>query len=490
MNYKMVVFVLGRIFCIEAVLMLFPMLCAACYGEWYLMPAFLLPAVLLAVLGLAASLRTPKNTTIFARDGLAIVALVWVLMSAFGALPFVISGEIPSFIDAFFETVSGFTTTGSTILTDVEALSHGTLFWRSFAHWVGGMGVLVFAMAVLPMTDGRAMHLMRAEVPGPTVGKISSKLSDSAKILYAIYFAMTLAEVILLCAGGMPLFDSLIHSFGSAGTGGFSNKGLSVGAYNNPYFEIVIGVFMLLFGINFNLYYFLLLRRFRDAFCSEEMLTYLGIVAFSTVTITLNILHLYDGVGTALRTAFFQVSSIITTTGYASADFNLWPTYSRTVICILTFIGACAGSTAGGLKISRIVIFFKAAKQDLNKMLHTHAVTTVRFEGKPLDEKVLRGVHNYFNIYMLLLAVSILLVSLDGFDLVTTFTSVVTCINNVGPGLEVVGPMGNFAGFSAPAKLLLSFDMLAGRLELYPMLALFSPRLWQKRISSFKEARA
>ena len=490
MNYKMVVFVLGRIFCIEAVLMLFPMLCAACYGEWYLLPAFLLPAVLLAVLGLAASLRTPKNTTIFARDGLAIVALVWVLMSAFGALPFVISGEIPSFIDAFFETVSGFTTTGSTILTDVEALSHGTLFWRSFAHWVGGMGVLVFAMAVLPMTDGRAMHLMRAEVPGPTVGKISSKLSDSAKILYAIYFAMTLAEVILLCAGGMPLFDSLIHSFGSAGTGGFSSKALSVGAYNNPYFEIVIGVFMLLFGINFNLYYFLLLRRFRDAFCSEEMLTYLGIVAFSTVTITLNILHLYDGVGTALRTAFFQVSSIITTTGYASADFNLWPTYSRTVICILTFIGACAGSTAGGLKISRIIIFFKAAKQDLNKMLHTHAVTTVRFEGKPLDEKVLRGVHNYFNIYMLLLAVSVLLISLDGFDLVTTFTSVLTCFNNVGPGLEVVGPMGNFAGFSAPAKLLLSFDMLAGRLELYPMLALFSPRLWRKRISSFKESKA
>ena len=490
MNYKMVVFVLGRIFCIEAVLMLFPMLCAACYGEWYLLPAFLLPAVLLAVLGLAASLRTPKNTTIFARDGLAIVALVWVLMSAFGALPFVISGEIPSFIDAFFETVSGFTTTGSTILTDVEALSHGTLFWRSFAHWVGGMGVLVFAMAVLPMTDGRAMHLMRAEVPGPTVGKISSKLSDSAKILYAIYFAMTLAEVILLCAGGMPLFDSLIHSFGSAGTGGFSSKALSVGAYNNPYFEIVIGVFMLLFGINFNLYYFLLLRRFRDAFCSEEMLTYLGIVAFSTVTITLNILHLYDGVGTALRTAFFQVSSIITTTGYASADFNLWPTYSRVIICILTFIGACAGSTAGGLKISRIIIFFKAAKQDLNKMLHTHAVTTVRFEGKPLDEKVLRGVHNYFNIYMLLLAVSVLLISLDGFDLVTTFTSVLTCFNNVGPGLEVVGPMGNFAGFSAPAKLLLSFDMLAGRLELYPMLALFSPRLWQKRISSFKESKA
>ena len=403
MNYRMVAFVLGRIFAIEAGLMLFPLICAMLYGEWYLLPSFLLPAALLAVLGFITSHKTPKNTTIFARDGLAIVALVWVLMSAFGALPFVISGEIPSFIDAFFETVSGFTTTGSTILTDVEALSHGTLFWRSFSHWVGGMGVLVFAMAVLPMTDGRAMHLMRAEVPGPTVGKISSKLSDSAKILYAIYFAMTLIEVILLCAGGMPLFDSLIHSFGTAGTGGFSNKGLSVGAYNNPYFEIVIGVFMLLFCINFNLYYFLLLRRFRDAFCSEEMLAYLGIVGFSTVTIPLNILHLYDNVGTALRTAFFQVSSIITTTGYASADFNLWPTYSRIVICILMFFGACAGSTAGGLKISRVVIVLKAAKQDLNKMLHSHAITTVRFEGKPLDEKTLRGVHNYFNIYMLML---------------------------------------------------------------------------------------
>ena len=442
MNYRMVAFVLGRIFAIEAGLMLFPLICAMLYGEWYLLPAFLLPAALLAVLGFITSRKTPKNTTIFARDGLAIVALVWVLMSAFGALPFVISGEIPSFIDAFFETVSGFTTTGSTILTDVEALSHGTLYWRSFSHWVGGMGVLVFAMAVLPMTDGRAMHLMRAEIPGPTVGKISSKLSDSAKILYAIYFAMTFIEVVLLCAGGM-----------------------------------------LLFGINFNLYYFLLLRHFRDAFCSEEMLAYLGIVGFSTVTITLNILHLYDNVGTALRTAFFQVSSIITTTGYASADFNLWPTYSRIVICILTFCGACAGSTAGGLKISRVVIFLKAAKQDLNKMLHTHAVTTVRFEGKPLDEKVLRGVHNYFNIYMLLLTLSVLLLSLDGFDIVSTFTAVLTCFNNVGPGLEMVGPMGSFADFSAPAKLLLSFDMLAGRL------ALFSPRLWRKRISSFKEAK-
>ena len=481
MNYRMVVFVLGRIFLVEAAMMLLPMVCSAIYGEWYMLPAFLLPAVILLLLGLAASLRTPKNTTIYARDGLAIVALVWVLMSAFGALPFVISGEIPAFADAFFEMVSGFTTTGSTILIDVEALSHGALFWRSFSHWVGGMGVLVFAMAVLPMTDGRAMHLMRAEVPGPTCGKLSSKLSDSAKILYGIYFAMTAVEVVFLCTGGMSLYESLIHSFGTAGTGGFSCRGLSIGAYQNPYFEWVIGIFMLLFGINFNLYYFILMRHFREAFGSEELRAYLGIVLFSTVTIAANILSMVGSVGEAVRTAFFQVSSIITTTGYATADFNLWPTYSRILLLLLMFVGGCAGSTAGGLKISRVIIFFKAARQDLNKMLHTHAVTTIRFEGKPLDEKTLQGVHNYFNVYMLLIMLSTVLVSLDGFDLITTFTAVITCLNNVGPGMELVGPMGNFSHFSDPVKYLLSFDMLAGRLELYPMLALFAPRLWRSR---------
>ena len=481
MNYRMVVFVLGRIFLVEAAMLLLPMVCSAIYGEWYMLPAFLLPAVILLLLGLAASLRTPKNTTIYARDGLAIVALVWVLMSAFGALPFVISGEIPAFADAFFEMVSGFTTTGSTILNDIEALSHGALFWRSFSHWVGGMGVLVFAMVVLPMTDGRAMHLMRAEVPGPTCGKLSSKLSDSAKILYGIYFAMTALEVALLCAGGMSLYESLIHAFGTAGTGGFSNRALSIGAYQNPYFEWVIGIFMLLFGINFNLYYFILMRHFREAFGSEELRAYLGIVLFSTVTIAANILSMVGSVGEAVRTAFFQVSSIITTTGYATADFNLWPTYSRVLLLLLMIVGACGGSTAGGLKVSRVIIFFKAARQDLNKMLHTHAVTAIRFEGKPLDEKTLQGVHNYFNVYMMLIMLSTVLVSLDGFDMITTFTAVITCLNNVGPGMEMVGPMGNFSQFSAPVKYLLSFDMLAGRLELYPMLAMFAPRLWRRR---------
>ena len=474
MNYRIIFHTTGKVLLVEAGLLVLPLLVSVLYHErcaWAVLASMAAAAV---IGGLLTLLARPRRHTFFNREGYIIVALAWVLLSAVGALPFWFSREIPSYADAFFETVSGFTTTGASILTDVEAMSHGLLFWRSFTHWVGGMGVLVFAMAVLPMTDGRAMHLMRAEVPGPTCGKISSKLSDSAKILYAIYLVMTVIETILLCAGGMPLFDALIHAFGTAGTGGFSNKALSVGAYNSPYFEIVIGVFMLLFGINFNLYYFLLLRHFREAFASEEMHVYLGIVAFSTLTITANIASMYDSVGTALRTAFFQVSSIVTTTGYATADFNLWPTYSRIVIVILTFVGACAGSTAGGLKISRVVIFLKA----------------VRFEGKPLDEKTLRGVHNYFNIYMLLLTLSVLLLSLDGFDLVTTFTSVATCLNNVGPGLEMVGPIGSFADFSAPAKLLLAFDMLAGRLELYPMLALFAPRLWRKRINAMHEARA
>ena len=489
MNAKSIRYILGWILNIEALLMLLPVATAVFYREEEGIAYALVVAVCAAV-GALLTYKKPKNPGFYAKEGFVCTALGWILMSVFGCLPFMLTDEIPSFIDALFEMVSGFTTTGASVVVNVEALSHCTNMWRCFSHWIGGMGVLVFAMAVLPMTDGRAMHLMRAEVPGPTCGKISSKLSDSAKILYAIYLVMTVIETILLCAGGMPLFDALIHAFGTAGTGGFSNKALSVGAYNSPYFEIVIGVFMLLFGINFNLYYFLLLRHFREAFASEEMHVYLGIVAFSTLTITANIASMYDSVGTALRTAFFQVSSIVTTTGYATADFNLWPTYSRIVIVILTFVGACAGSTAGGLKVSRVIILFKAARQDLNKMLHSHAVTTVRFEGKPLDEKTLRGVHNYFNIYMLLLTLSVLLLSLDGFDLVTTFTSVATCLNNVGPGLEMVGPMGSFADFSAPAKLLLAFDMLAGRLELYPMLALFAPRLWRKRINAMHEARA
>ena len=478
MNYQMIGYVIGRILLTEAVLLVPPMLTAFLYGESVL--PFLLPAILLAAVGLVIGLKRPRKTALYARDGFAVVALAWVLMSAFGALPFVLSGDIPNYIDAFFETVSGFTTTGASILTAVEPLSRGGLFWRSFTHWVGGMGVLVFVMAILPMTDGHGMHLMRAEVPGPSVGKLVSRMSDTAKILYSIYFIMTILLIVLLMAGGMPLFDACIHSFGTAGTGGFSSRNLSVGAYNSAYFDIILGIFMLLFGVNFNLYYFLLVKRFRDVFRSEELRAYLFIVTASVLAIAANIVHMYGSVGTSLRHAFFQVSSIITTTGYATADFNLWPTFSKGILVVLMFVGACAGSTGGGIKVARIVILTKASFADMRKMLHPNAVTTVRFEEKPLTDRSVRSVYQYIAVYLLVFVASFLLLSLEGFDLVSTFTALAACINNIGPGLEMVGPMGNFSAFSPAAKLLLSFDMLVGRLEIFPMLLLFAPSIWKR----------
>lgn len=478
MNYQMIGFVIGRILWTEAALLLLPALAALLYGESAI--PFLVPILLLLIAGLPFC-KKPRQTSLYARDGFAVVALAWVLMSAFGALPFLVSGYIPNFVDAFFETVSGFTTTGATILTAVEPLSQGILFWRSFTHWIGGMGVLVFVMAVLPMTDGHGMHLLRAEMPGPSVGKLVSRMSDTAKILYGIYLVMTLVEIALLVLGGMPLFDACIHAFGSAGTGGFSNKNLSVGAYDNAYFDVVIGVFMLLFGVNFNLYYFLLVRRFRDVFRSEELWAYLAIVGTAVAAIAVDILHLYESFAQSLRYSFFQVASIITTTGYATADFNLWPTFSKSILVVLMFIGACAGSTGGGMKVARIVILVKTSWGDMRKMLHPNAVTTTRFEGKALTDKHIRSVHLFLTVYMLVFAVSFLLLSLNGFDIVTTFTALTACINNIGPGLEMVGPMGNFSAFSWWAKLLLSFDMLVGRLEIFPMLLLFAPSIWTRR---------
>ena len=478
MNYQMIGFVISRILWTEAALFLLPALTALLYGE-ALVP-FLVPILLLLLAGLPFRKR-PKQTALYARDGFAVVALAWVLMSAFGALPFVISGYIPSFIDAFFETVSGFTTTGATILTAVEPLSQGILFWRSFTHWIGGMGVLVFVMAVLPMTDGHGMHLLRAEMPGPSVGKLVSRMSDTAKILYGIYLVMTLVEILLLVLGGMPLFDSCIHAFGSAGTGGFSNKNLSVGAYDSAYFDVVIGVFMLLFGVNFNLYYFLLVRRFRDVFRSEELWAYIAIVGTAVTAIALDILHMYESFGQSLRYSFFQVASIITTTGYATADFNLWPTFSKGILVVLMFIGACAGSTGGGIKVARIVILVKSSWSDMRKMLHPNAIATTRFEGKALNDRSIRSVHVFLSVYLLVFTASFLLLSLEQFDLITTFTALTACINNIGPGLEMVGPMGNFSQFSWASKLLLSFDMLVGRLEIFPMLLLFAPSIWGRR---------
>ena len=481
MNNRMIAYIIGRILLTEAALLVLPLLVTVLYGESPV--PFLIPILLLALCGGAMGWKKPKSTALYARDGLAVVALAWICMSLFGALPFVLSGDIPNYVDAFFETVSGFTTTGSSILTEIEPLSRGGLFWRSFTHWVGGMGVLVFVMAILPMNDGHGMHLMRAEVPGPTVGKLVSRMSDTAKILYSIYLVMTVVEIVLLLAGGMPLYDAAIHAFGTAGTGGFSCRNLSVGAYDSVYFDVVIGVFMLLFGVNFNLYYFLLIRRFRDVLHSEELRAYLLIVAASVLAIAVNISHLYQSFAASLRYAFFQVSSIITTTGYATADFNAWPAFSKAILVILMFVGACAGSTGGGMKVARIVILAKTSVCDMRKMLHPNAVATVRFEGKPIGEKNIRSVHLFLTVYLIVFTISCLLLSLEEMDLVTTFTAVAACMNNIGPGLEVVGPMGNFAAFSPWAKVLLSFDMLVGRLEIFPMLLLFAPSIWKRKLT-------
>lgn len=474
----MICYILGRILLVEAALLALPMLVAVLYRESA--KPFLIPMLALILCGILLGQVSPRSKALYARDGLAIVALAWIMMSLFGALPFYLSHSMDTFVDSFFETVSGFTTTGASILTEVEHLGRGMLFWRSFTHWVGGMGVLVFVMAILPTTDGHEMHLLRAEVPGPVVGKLVSRLGDTAKILYGIYLLMTLTEIILLLLGGMPLFDACVNTFGTAGTGGFSVRNLSIGAYNSAYFDIVIGVFMLLFGVNFNLYYFMIMGKVREALHSEELRTYLAIVAAATVTIAWNVSGLFSSFATALRYAFFQVSSVITTTGYATTDFNLWPTYSKVVLVLLMFAGACAGSTGGGIKIARLVLLSKTAISDMRQMLHPSAVATVRMEDRPISCKVLRSTHVFLVVYLLVMGASTLLLSLDGFDLVTTFTAVVSCINNIGPGLGDVGPMGNFSAFSPASKLLLSFDMLAGRLELFPML-LLAPSLWRRR---------
>ena len=489
MNKRLTFKLIGKVLLVEAALMLVPLAVSLILGGGDAV-AMLISMLVTGAVGGGLALIPTRNDNLRAREGFAVVSFSWLLVSFFGALPFWIHGCIPSLLDAFFETVSGFTTTGATILTDVEALPAGLLFWRSFTHWVGGMGVLVFVMAILPMSagDGHGMHLMRAEVPGPTVGKLVSRMGDTAKILYGIYLAMTVLEIVLLLAGGMPLYDACIHAFGTAGTGGFSCRNLSVGAYDSVYFDIVIGIFMLLFGVNFNLYYFLLIHRFRDVFHSEELRAYLGIVAAAVIAIAVDILHIYGSLGRSLRYAFFQVSSIITTTGFATADFNLWPSFSKAILVTLMFIGACAGSTGGGIKVARVVILCKTSLGDMRKMLHPNAVTTVRFEGKPLTDRSIRSVHLFLTVYILIFTVSVLLLSLERFDLITVFTAVAACINNIGPGLEVVGPMGNYAQFSPAAKLLLSFDMMVGRLEIFPMLLLFAPSIWKRRLISRKPA--
>ena len=481
MNTRMIARTVGLVIRIEAVLLLLPAVVGLLYGEHETL-YFLLTAALALGLSLLLTWKKPVNTVFYARDGLLIVAFSWIAMSVLGALPFYLSGEIPSFVDSFFETVSAFTTTGSSILTDVESLSRGMLFWRSFTHWIGGMGILVFALAVLPAAkgEGRAMHIMRAEMPGPSIDKLVPKMRSTALILYAVYLVMTIIEIVLLLLGGMDLFDSVVNSFGTAGTGGFSVRAESIGAYHSPYAEWVIGIFMLLFGINFNIYYLILLGKFKSALKSQELRWYLVIVALATGLIAFNVAHLFDSLGDTIRAAFFQVSSIITTTGYASLNYDVWPTFSKMVLILLTALGACAGSTGGGLKVSRLVMLVKSIGQEIRAMIHPRAVKNIKFEGRPVSKMTLDEVMVFFAAYVLLLLGSMLVVALDGFDLVSTSTAVLTCVGNVGPGLGMVGPAGNFSEFSILSKLVLSFDMLAGRLEIFPMFILFAPRTWKR----------
>ncbi len=479
MNRRVIIYTLGKMIKIEGFLMLLPVITGLIYRENQAYQYFVV-AVFAIVLGHLISLKKPRKTKIFAREGFVTVALSWIILSLIGAVPFCLTHEIPSFIDAFFEIVSGFTTTGSSILTDVEALSYTSLFWRSFSHWVGGMGILVFVVAVLPESQGTTLHILQAEMPGPIVGKLVSKIKVTARILYYIYAALTLIEIVFLLFGGMPLFDSIVHAFGTAGTGGFGIKGTSIAYYNSAYIDCVITIFMILFGINFNMIYFIVIGKAKVAFKSEEVRWYLLIIAFATLGITLNIVHLYPSVLTAFRYAVFQVGSIITTTGYATTDFNQWPLFSKVILILLMFIGACAGSTGGGIKVSRIMILIKSAINELKHLIHPRNVTTVKFEGEHLSSSTVHNILTYLVLYLVVLCVSLLLVSLQNLDFTTTFTSVVTCLNNIGPGLNIVGPAGNFSSLSDLSKLVLSFDMLAGRLEIFPVLLLFSRDLWRK----------
>lgn len=481
MNGKMTRYILGRMLGVEAAVLFIPALVSVLYREddW---KAFLLTSAILAFLFLLFGRKKPEDSTIYGRDGFVIIASAWILWSVFGAIPFWISGAIPSYIDALFETISGFTTTGSTILTDIASLPKGLNFWRCFTHWIGGMGVLVFVMVIVSLEDKNSMHLMRAEVPGPETDKLVPKARDTAKILYGMYLILTVAQVIFLLFGGMDLYDSIIHAFSTAGTGGFNNRNNSVAYYDSAYIDGVITAFMILFGINFNMYYLLLLKKVKDVWRNEEVRAYLGIIVGATALITINILSIYDKPLKAFRYAVFQVASVITTTGYATADFNLWPTFSQCILLALMVIGACAGSTGGGMKVSRILILFKSIKREIKRLLHPKSVNIVKVNGKKIKEGTLQGVYLYFIAYIIIFIVSVLLIALNNFDFATTFSGVLATMNNIGPGISGVGPIENFSAFSNFSKLVFCFDMLVGRLDIFPFLILMSPKLWRGKL--------
>ena len=478
MNYSIITYIIGWILNFEAAFMLLPCITALIYREksgW----SFVITIALCLLAGVPRVLHKPSNKVFYVKEGFVTVSLSWVVLSIVGAIPFVISGSIPNVIDALFETVSGFTTTGASILSDVESLPKCILFWRSFTHWIGGMGVLVFVLSILPMAGGYHMNLMKAESPGPSVSKLVPKVRSTAMILYGIYIFLTLLELVFLLAGRMPMFDALVTSFGTAGTGGFGIKNDSMASYSS-YLQNVATVFMILFGVNFNVYFLFLAKKPKQAFRSEEVRDYLGIILITIVIITFNIRHIYPTIMESFRHAAFQVASIITTTGFATTDFNNWPQVPKTILVMLMFVGACAGSTGGGIKVSRFAILLKTVKKELEQYIHPKSVRKIVMDGKPVEHEVVRSINVFMITYVLVFSFSVLLIGFDDHDLITNFTAVAATLNNIGPGLELVGPTQNFGVFSGGAKLILIFDMLAGRLELFPLLLLFLPRTWKK----------
>lgn len=484
MNFRLVFKLTGKTLLVEAAALLAPLLVALLYREDPL--PFLITIPVIAAAGLLLA-RVHSDDHFFPREGFFAVALIWVLLGAFGALPFFLCGRLHpelglfrSYVDCFFEAVSGFTTTGASILTVIEPLPHGILFWRSFIHWLGGMGVLILAIALLPSLGGRTLHVMRAESPGPVVSKLVPKTSQSSKILYGIYCALTLLQVLCLKMAGMPLFDCVVNAFATAGTGGFSVKNLSIAAYESPTVEVIITIFMLLFSINFSLYFLLLCGKVRQVLKSDELRFFLCLVLGSIALISFNIRELYSDLWVTVRHAAFQVASIISTTGFSSTDFDLWPEFSRVLLVMLMFVGACAGSTGGGLKCSRVLLLAKCIRREIRQIVHPRSVNVVKLDGRVVDEHALHSVQIFFAAYMIITMAAVLLVALDNFSFGTTLTAVVACISNIGPGLDMVGPMGNFSAFSPLSKVVLSLSMIIGRLEVLPVLVLFSKNAWKQ----------
>jgi len=482
MNFGMIKNLCGQVIRFEAIFMALSLIVSFIYGEFASAVVFSVIIALMLILSFILTYKKPSNRSFYAKEGLVTVSLSWVIIAFFGAMPFYFSGAIPSIVDSLFESISGFTTTGASILSQVETLDKSILFWRSFTHWIGGMGVLMFVMAILPLSGADPLHLMRAESPGPTTEKLVPKARQTAMILYKIYIGLSLLEMVLLLFGGMPLYDSIVHTFGTAGTGGFSIKNASIGAYNSVYIDVVVTVFMVLFGINFSAFFLLLAKKFKSFLAHEELRVYVSIVLISMAAIAINITGtVYESFGESIRYASFQVASIMTTTGYGTANFDQWPTFSKFLLLSLMFIGACAGSTGGGIKVSRFIIMIKTLKRKALNIVHPQAVKLIKLDNIPVHEDVIRGTGVFMVVFFGITAVSTLLISFNGFDMKTTASAVVACINNIGPGLGMVSPVGNYSDFSIFSKIILFINMLIGRLEVYPILLLLSPTIWQKR---------